>query len=310
MKLQDRVKWHIDNIIKHHYPFLWSKHLSLNLLGKQTDFRSPKDLNEKIQWLMFYTDTSLWTLLADKYRVREYVEQKIGKEYLIPLLGKWDRVEDIDFDTLPNAFVIKPNNGSYDTIICRDKDVLDIEVVKRKLTYSLSHKFGYENAEPHYLDIKPCIIAEHLLTSSEKGGLIDYKIWCFDGVPLCIFICANRDHVHHTIDFAYYDTQWNRLNNKITEKYQSDFECPCPPNLNEMLSVAAKLSKGLPQARVDLYNLNGKIFFGEMTMSSNFGMMQYFTQEALNEMGELIILPKRSMNEKISTFIKRWMPRL
>lgn len=308
MQLKDKIQWHYHQFLKHHFPFLWSKHLYKHTLGKTTDFSAPKDLNEKIQWLMFFTDTALWTLLADKYAVRRYVQNKVGAKYLIPILGKWDCAEDIDFDSLPDRFVIKPNNGSYDTVICHDKEKADLNKVRQKMSYSLAHKFGYESAEPHYLNIKPSIIAEDLLHTEDSFGLIDYKIWCFNGRPHCVFVCANRDIENHKVDFVIYDLNWNKLTRYLTPMFENSFECPRPENFDEMLSVASKLSEGLPQVRVDLYNIRGKIYFGEMTLSSNFGMMPYFTSEALLKMGELVKLPKRSNTEILTTFIKRWFP--
>lgn len=305
-----KIRWHYNVLFRRYFPFFWSKHLSTTILGKHTDFCNPRDLNEKIQWLMFYTDTSQWTLLADKYRVRKYVENKIGADNLIPLIGKWDKIEDINFDVLPEKFVIKPNNGSYDTIICTNKDELNIESVKKRLSHSLTYKFGYENAEIHYTRIKPCIIAEELLEQNGPGGLIDYKIWCFNGKPHCVFVCANRDNIHHKTDFVCYDLNWNKLENYITSSFKNNFECPKPIGFDKMLAIASKLSEGLPQARVDLYNINGNIYFGEITLTSNFGMMTYFTPEALTTMGSQVSLPKRNAKERISTFIQRWFPHI
>lgn len=310
MTLRDKINWHYWEFIKHHYPFFWSKHLSRKILGKTTDYSCPKNLNEKIQWLMFFTDTSLWTILADKYAVREHVRDCIGEKYLIPLLGHWTNVTEIDFDKLPRKFVMKPNNGSYDAIICQDKDSADYDNIRLKMDYSLKHKFGYENAEPHYLDIPPCIIAEEMLETTNEGGLIDYKIWCFNGNPFGIFIVANRDRVNHKADFVFYDLNWNKQNDYLTSEFRSDFNCPKPENLDEMLDIASKLSRGLPQARIDLYNINGQIYFGEITLSSNFGMMPYFTSEALAEMGQLVKLPNRSFKEVITSLSKRWLPRI
>lgn len=257
---------------------------------------------------MFYTDISQWTFLADKYAVRQYVSERIGDKYLVPLLGKWNHPEEIDFEALPSKFVMKPNNGCYDTIICREKSAIDIGEIRRKMRYAFFHKFGYENAEPHYVNIPPCIIAEDLLESTDVGGLIDYKIWCFDGKPYGVFICANRNEESHHADFVYYDLKWTRRQEFISPQYQNDLEFNRPENFEEMLSIATRLATGHPQVRVDLYNVNGKIYFGEMTFSSNFGMMPYFTPEALEMMGNQITLPKRTSREKVCTFFKRWFP--
>lgn len=293
-----------------HFPFLWQRHLLKRHLGKITDFSNPRDLNEKIQWLMFYSDTSQWPLLADKYRVREYVRERIGGEYLVPLLGKWDKAADIDFDSLPDQFVIKPNNGSYDAVIVLDKSNSDVEKIRAKMEASLKHPVGYETGEIHYLSIPPCIVAEKLLECGTSGGLIDYKVWCFDGKPYCFFVCANRDNVHHTVDYNYYDLEWNRYKENISEPYRNDFDCPRPDNLDKMIELAAKLAYGLPQARVDFYNINGHIYFGEMTLTSNFGMMPYYTQKVLDDMGRLLVLPNRTLATKIRTWGRRNLPRL
>lgn len=297
-------------LLKRHFPFWWSQHLAGRFLRHQTDFSNPCDLNDKIRWLMFYTDNSHWTPLADKYAVRRYVAERVGDSYLVPLLGRWTDAADIDFNELPDKFVIKPNNGSYDAVICRDKRRLDIDDVRRRMDGSIRKRFGYEFAELHYVDIKPCIIAEQLLETDQPGGLIDYKIWCFNGRPHHIFVCANRDNEHHRVDFVTYDINWRKRTDLLPEEYRSSFDCPRPEALDEMLRVAEKLAEGLPQARIDLYYVGGKIYFGEITLSSNFGMMPYFTDEALLEMGELVELPTRTTREKITTWIKRWLPRI
>lgn len=305
-KLRNKRDW----LIKRYYPFLWNRILYKRNLGKTANFNAPRDLNEKIQWLMFYTDTSIWSQLADKYAVRQYVKEKVGDSILVPLLGKWDSAEDIDFSNLPEKFVIRPNNGSYDTIICKNKSGTDCEEIRRRMASSLHHRFGLENAEPHYLRIPPCIIAEKLLEDKDNKGLIDYKIWCFNGEPYCFLVCANRNPVTHHADFIYYDINWERHPTFIAEEFRNNAAIPKPSNLNEMIYIARQLSQGFPQVRVDLYNVDDKIYFGEMTFSSNFGMMPYYTQEVLEDMGQKCILPHRSLKEKIYTFIKRWTPTL
>lgn len=299
--------WHF---VQYHFPFFWARRLYRTELGKSADFRNPRDLNEKIQWLEFFTDTTLWSLLADKYRVRDYVAKRVGSHILIPLLGHWDKAEDIDFDSLPDKFVIKPNNGSYDTVVVSDKSKADIEDIRKKMAVSLRNKFGFGNAEPHYLCIRPCIVAEQLLETEDSYGLVDYKIWCFNGNPYCIFACFNRDpHTHHA-DFMCYDLDWQRRPDFMSDDYKTNCDCPRPANLETMLDIAKRLSKGLPQCRVDLYNLQGKIYFGELTLTSNYGMMPYFTQTTLDTMGDLCELPTPTFRESFSCFLKRYLPRL
>lgn len=307
MALIEKIEWKKKQFIKNNFPFIWNKKLYKNTLGKVADFSNPRDINEKIQWLMFYTDTSMWSVLADKFAVREYVKNRIGEDYLIPLLGHWTDEKAINFDTLPNKFVIKPNNGCYDSFICLDKEQINLELIREKLGQSLKKSFN-ENAEPHYRAIKPCIIAEYLLETDSPEGLVDYKIWCFNGEPYCIFVCVNRDPVTHHANFVYYDLNWNRYPEHISVDFQNEATCPRPENLQELLTIAQKLASGFPQVRVDLYDIKGKIYFGEMTFTSNFGMMPYFTQDVLNDMGKKCILPKRSNREIIITFFKRWLP--
>ncbi len=310
MNIIEKFRNKKDWLIKRYYPFFWSRILYKRNLGKVTNFNAPKDLNEKIQWLMFYTDTSVWSQLADKYAVRQYVKEKVGDNILIPLLGKWDSAEAIDFENLPEKFVMRPNNGSYDTIICKNKSMVDCEEIRKRMAFSLQHRFGFENAEPHYLKITPCIIAEKLLEDKDNKGLIDYKIWCFNGEPYCFLVCANRNPVTHHADFVYYDINWESHPTFLSEKFRNNIIVPKPSNLDEMISIARRLSHGFPQVRVDLYNIGDKIFFGEMTFSSNFGMMPYYTQEVLDNMGNQCALPDRNLKEKISTFIQRWFPTL
>lgn len=289
-----------------HYPFLWGKHLYKVELNKRVNFSNPKDLNDKIQWLEFFTDTSKWSVMADKYAVRQYVTSKTGEGVLIPLLGMWRNVEEIDFNSLPDRFVIKPNNGSYDTIIVTDKSKADIEDIKRRLDKSLHSRFGLDNAEPHYLRIKPCIIAEELLETDSPYGLVDYKIWCFNGQAHSLFVCFNRDSVTHHADFMAYDLDWQRHPEMMNE--DNNCECPKPENLDAMIKIAEKLAEGLPQCRVDLYNIDGKIYFGEMTLTSNYGMMPYYTQNTLDEMGSLCKLPTPGVQEYVKCLFKRYMP--
>lgn len=309
MNVQEKIRWKYLQFIKYHFPFLWCKHLYKENLGKVTDFSKPKDINEIIQWLSFYTDTSLWTMLADKYAVRKYAAERAGEEILVPLLGKWDKAGDIDFDSLPDKFVIKPNNGCYDTIIVKDKKKANFDEIRQRLDYSLKKRFGFEKAEPHYLRIKPFIIAEQLLETNEEGGLKDYKIWCINGKPHSILLCTNRDASGHS-DLMQYDLLWNRHPEWISSSFRNESVCAKPENLEDMLNFASKLSANIPQVRVDFYNINGKIYFGEMTFTSNFGMMPYFTQDFLNEMGAQCVLPNRSFSEKVKTFFNRWTPLL
>lgn len=259
-------------------------------------FRHPRDINEKINWMKFYGDTSLWPTLADKYNVRDYVKERVGEDVLIPLIGKWDTVDDIDWNTLPNQFVMKCNNGSGDVVICKDKSKLNIKSIKQHFRHSLNEKLSILSGEPHYAQIKPCIIAENLLDYSTQpcnsSSLIDYKIWAFDGKPMYIWCTWNRDKYHANV--ALYDKGWNFHPewSVWTSHYIRPLALvPKPICYDRLLTIASKLSDGLTATRIDLYVVNNNVYFGEITMTSQGGYMDYYTQEFLDKMGELTILP-------------------
>lgn len=266
-------------------------------MGKELDWKQPRDLNAKINWLKFYGDTSLWGLCADKYRVREYVKQKGLEDILVKLYGHWDDVEEIDWGSLPQQFVMKVNNGSGDVLICTDKRNLDIKKVSRKYKDLLRLKFWYKFAEPHYGAIKPCVIAEELLDVNKQSlvsnSLIDYKVWCFGGEPHYILICYDRSS--HSLVLDLYDINWNQCPEKMN--YAGKFKkpkqlMPRPKSLEKMLMCASVLSEGFPQARIDFYEVDGKVYFGEITLTSQSGYMDYFTEEFLNELGDLTVIPE------------------
>lgn len=265
------------------------------MYGRPLDWDNPRDINEKINWLKFNSDTSLWTELADKYRVRNYVEKCGLGETLVNLYGKWDRVEDIDWESLPSRFIMKTNNGSGDVLICRDKSTLDTIFWTKEFSKLLKNKFGYQMAEPHYNKIPPCIIAEELLDAGTQpiptSSLIDYKIWSFDGKPAYIWTCHNR--THHSVEVMTYDLDWNahpEYSVPTSHYLLSQVRIPRPECLDRMLEVAAVLSRGFPQVRVDLYEVSGKIYFGELTFASAAGFNDFYTKEFLEILGSHVKL--------------------
>lgn len=260
---------------------------------KWINWNTPKDLNEKIQWLKFYGDTSKWALCADKYRVREYIKACGLEHMLVKLYGKWDRVEDIDWNQLPNQFVMKTNHGSGDILICKDKSKLDISHWTSLYKKLLNKKFGNNLGEPHYNKISPCIIAEELLDCNKQqiktSSLIDYKIWSFDGKPAFVLVCHDRTAEH--CGKSIYDLEWNLrpeyLNEAIFPDRKNQTPIPCPKSFKQMLEAAAILSKGHPQLRVDFYEVDGKPYFGEMTFTAAAGLNTTYSQELLNILGDL-----------------------
>ena len=257
------------------------------------DWDNPKTLNEKIQWLKFYSDTTIWTLLADKYRVRDYVKQCGCENLLVNLYGVWDDAKKIDWNSLPQKFVMKSNCSCGDIRICLDKLTIDRAEWEKHFAKAMANKNGYERGEPHYNKIKPVVIAEELLDvtkqSINSSSLIDYKIWCFNGIPHYIFTCCNR--TKDVLEIGLYDKDWNYHPEKLvfTKQYiESSQRLPKPKSLEIMLECAKRLSNGLPQVRVDLYEVDGKPYFGEMTMTSASGFMNYFTEDFMLETGSLI----------------------
>lgn len=271
------------------FPAMMSKRLYESKMHKPLNLDDPKDLNEKIHWLKIYSDTSMWPVLADKYRVREYVKEKGLGHLLNKLYGVWKKPEDIDFDSLPSKFVLKLNNGWADAVIVKDKSKIDQEAARKKMKERLKHHFGAYSVEPHYLKIPPRIIAEELLedksVESFSRSLVDYKVWCFDGEPFGIFIVYDREigTAHHYFDF--YDLDWNQHMEYLTDQTPRHL-FPKPKNLDKMIEAASILSKGYPQMRVDFYDIDGVIRFGEITLTSATGCMDYFTPELLLVMGE------------------------
>lgn len=281
------------NWLNQHYPVFVAKLRFRKMFGRSLNLDNPKDINEKILWLSLFSDITEWSRLADKYAVRQYVRDLGLGDYLVELYGKWDRAEDINWDKLPNQFVLKTNNGSGTVKIVSDKSQLDINATIRLFKEWLNKDVFTATTEFHYTPIKPCIIAEELLDFSKDTNVstsaIDYKVWCFNGRAYYVWACSNRDDV--ATDVALFDREWNYLREKsiFNEHYREQKTLvKKPQNLDEMLKLAEKLSKPFPVVRVDLYNIDGRIYFGEMTFTSLGGTMDFYTQECLYEMGALI----------------------
>lgn len=263
---------------------------------RMPNFEHPTDLNEKINWIKFYGDTSKWADLADKYKVREYIKSKGLADTLVKLYGRWDNANEIDWEKLPQQFVLKVNNGCGDVLICKDKSKLNIPSVVKKYNKLVTMRYGDVTGEPHYAKIKPCLIAEELLDVSKQSipssSLVDYKVWCLNGKPYLTWCAWNRRGACGA-DCGVYDYDWNyRPDYSIfTEHYnEGDIRLPKPEQLERMYEVASKLSEGFPILRVDLYEVDGHIYFGELTFTSLGGFMDYFTPEVLLNMGKKVTL--------------------
>jgi len=257
------------------------------------NLKNPQTLNEKILWCSLCTDTTLWSKCADKYGVREYLEEKGLKNLLFPLLGVYDKPEDIEWDKLPNEFVIKTTHGSGDIMIVRDKDTTDRKTINEYFTKELSQRFGYLEGSTHYPRIDPKLIVEPLMKNDVESqkystSIIDYKFWCFNGKPQFCWVCCNRDK--NGTDVMTYDMDWNAHPEYsiFYGEYRHGNVIPKPENFDEMKHICEMLSEDFPVLRCDLYNLGGKVYFGELTFTSLGGLMDFYTPEFLLEMGNKV----------------------
>lgn len=259
-------------------------------LGYKLDLNNPKTFNEKLQWLKLYNRKPEYTRMVDKYKVREYIREKLGDEYLIPLLGVWDSVEDIDFNVLPDQFVLKCNHDQGSVVVCKDKSTFDVETAKRKLSRKLAKDQYTAIREWPYKDVPRKIIAEKYMTDSDDSSdFTDYKFFCFNGYVDCVMVCLERSS--GDTKFYFFDKDWKLKRLNLRGKNAPDgFTIPKPDQMDKMFEVAAKLSKGLPFARVDLYQSNGHVYFGEITFFPDSGFDANLLPETDQYFGSLIHL--------------------
>ena len=263
------------------------------MMGQKLDLKNPKTFNEKLQWLKLYNRKPEYTTMVDKYTVKQYVADKIGEEYIIPTLGVWDKPEDIDWDALPNQFVLKTTHGGGGggVIICKDKSTFDKIDAIRQLKKSLRQDIYLNLREWPYKDVTKRIIAEQYMTDGdeeEKEELKDYKFFCFNGNPFCLKIDFDRFVGHRA---NYYDMEMNLL--PFGEACcMPDFnkELERPLNFEKMIDIVKRLSENIPFARIDLYNSNGKIYFGEITFFPAGGMGKFVPDEWDYKLGQRIEL--------------------
>ena len=262
---------------------MWKVHFNEPL-----DLDNPQSFNEKIQWLKLYDTTPLKTRLADKYLVRDWIKEKIGEKYLVPLLGVWDSFDEIDFDALPDTFVLKCNHGSGMNMVVKDKKAFDKKAAKVQFDEWMKSDFTFLNGfEMQYRDIPHKIIAEKFIEQMDEN-LLDYKIHVFGGEPKIIQVIGDRDLVHHTGKEAFFDLNW-QPQDLMYHTYDMYEKMPSrPDNLGEMLNIARKLGTEFRYVRVDLYNIDGKILFGEMTFTPASGFGKWGGVQAKNSVGSWI----------------------
>lgn len=259
----------------------------LREVGKPCDIDNPKTYTEKIQWAKLYAMDAEKSMLADKYAVREWVAKTIGSEYLIPLLGVWDSASQIDFDALPDAFVLKTNNACGTNLIVKDRAGFSEKEARAKLDRWMEWDYGWMGFEMQYLSIKPKIIAEKFICNEGGSEIRDYKFLCFNGEPKYIWVTEDRHtrHTEATLDMDWTYAPWCDSSSIVPDKLPKK-----PESFTLMTELARKLAVGFPHVRVDFYEVNGKPLFGEMTFTSGGGYFKItpaFFDEKLGDMWDL-----------------------
>ena len=262
-------------------------------MGKKLNLDNPETYTEKLQWLKLHDRKPEYTQMVDKAEAKNYVAQIIGEEYIIPTFGVWERFEDIDFDTLPNRFVLKCTHDSGDLIICKDKSKLNKEEARRIISHGLRKSYYMQSREWPYKNVRPRIIAEKYMEDSMTKDLRDYKFFTFNGVTRALFVASDRFTKGQETKFDFFDADYNHLP-IINGHPNGDMIPEKPKSFNEMKELAQKLSQGIPHLRVDFYEVNGKIYFGELTFSHWSGLMPFEPPEWDKTFGSWITLPRIS----------------
>lgn len=259
--------------------------------SKKLNLDNPQTFNEKLQWLKLYDRKPLYMTLVDKYEVKKYVADKIGQQYIIPTLNVWNRFDEIDFNELPNQFVLKCTHDSGGLVICTDKKNLDEKKAKEKLDKCLKRNFYFQSREWPYKNIPRRIIAEKYMVDESGYELKDYKFFCFDGVAKAMFIATDRQVEGEDTKFDFYDMDFIHL--PFTNGHpNAKHEIKKPESFDKMKELAEKLSQGIPEVRVDFYDIDGKVYFGEMTFYHFGGFTRFEPEEWDYKFGEWIKLPK------------------
>ena len=261
-------------------------------IGDNLNLIDPRGFNEKLQWLKLYDRNPMYTELVDKYKVKEYIAEKIGVQYVIPPLGVWNKAEEIDFNVLPNKFVLKCTHDSGRVIICRNKNKLDITKARKELNDCLKRDFFYTGREWPYKNVSKKIIAEEFMDDGEHEDLLDYKLMCFNGKVRCTFVCSDR-RSQDGLKVTFFDNDWNKL--PFQRHYPSSSDKIVKPQSHEkMIKLAEILSQDIPFVRVDFYEIKGKIYFGELTFYPGSGFEEFEPKEWDRKLGDWLALPEKN----------------
>ncbi len=261
-------------------------------MDAKLDLDNPVTFNEKMQWIKLYDRRPEQTVMVDKYLAREYISQRIGDEYLVPLVGVWENPDDIDFDSLPDKFVLKCNhNSGLGMCICHDKSTLDREKVVEGLKKGLAEDYYLMGREWPYKNVPRRVICEELLEDNVMGELVDYKFFCFDGEVYCTFVSTDRA-TKQGIKVSFFDREWKIL--PFKKRYPSIREnFPKPVNYDKMVEISALLSKTFPFLRVDFYEVEGRLYIGELTFCPGSGFEPFYPEEWDTILGNMVTLPPK-----------------
>ena len=258
-------------------------------MGRTLNLDTPLTYNEKLQWLKLYDRKPEYTMMVDKYHVRDYIAEKMGSEHLIPLLGVWERAEDIDFDSLPNQFVLKCNHDSGSVVICTNKDKLDRKATIKKLSKALATSGYWHGREWPYKDVPRRVIAEKYMVDDSGVELKDYKFMCFNGRHLCTFTVTER-FTKDGMKVTFFDKNWQKM--PFERHYPaSSQEIQKPKHYCDMVRWAELLSKNIPFARIDFYEADGKVYFGEITFFPGNGTEEFTPESWDRTLGDWLQLP-------------------
>ena len=257
-------------------------------LGKKLNLDPPITFNEKMQWLKLYNRNPKYTKMVDKYEAKKYVARIIGEQYIIPTLGVWSCFDEIDFNLLPEQFVLKCTHDSGGLVVCKDKSKLEQKTVKRKIEHCLDRNYFYNTREWPYKNVRPRIIAEKYM-EDELHELTDYKFFCFNGEPKLMYVATDRNSPTEETKFDFYDMDFQRL--PFTNGHpNSHHGVDKPRTFAEMKDLSAKLAKDEPFIRVDFYDVDGKLYFGELTLFHWSGIVKFEPDEWDKKLGDLICL--------------------
>lgn len=258
-------------------------------MGRRLNLNAPESFNEKLQWLKFHDRRPEYSMMVDKWAVKEYVAKKIGAQYVVPTLAVYDAVEEIDFGALPRQFVLKCTHDSGGVVICKDKEVLDRNAAIVKLKNGWDKNYYHYSMEYPYKDVKPRIIAEQFL-SDDGAELADYKVHCFNGEPRLILVCKDR-HADSGLTEDFFTSEWRHLGVRRPEHPNAKQPIEKPEELDRLLELSRELANGIPFVRVDFYISQHKIYFGELTFFPASGMTPFVPESFDRLFGSWLQLP-------------------